>query len=85
MFMNNEVNHLRDELVYMGEAINYDSILDTVFEGQTDDYVQINAEEADNDFSLDQAVVTMRNTYANQVSMLCATGLRSRRTGVNQP
>ena len=64
----NEVNHLRDELVYMGEVFNDDSILDIVLEGLTDDYVQIKySAEADNDFSLDQAVITMRNMYANRV------------------
>ena len=39
-----------------------------VLEGLTDDFAQIKySAEADNDFSLDQAVITMRNMYASQV------------------
>ena len=65
----NEVNHLRDELVFMGEVIDDDSILDFVLEGLSDDCVQIKySAEADNDFSLDKAVITMRNMYANRVT-----------------
>ena len=45
----NEIYHLRDELVEIGEVINDDSPLDIVLEGLTDDYLQIkyNAEADD--------------------------------------
>ena len=36
----NEVYSLRDELVYMGEVFNDDSILDIVLEGLTDEYLR---------------------------------------------
>ena len=63
----NEVNNLRDELVDMGEVFNDDSILDIVLEGLADEYLQIKCSaEADNDFTLDQAVITMRNMCANR-------------------
>lgn len=64
----NEANHLRDEMMYMGEVSNDDRISDVVLEGLTDDYVQIKySAEAENDFSLEQAVITMRNMYAKRV------------------
>ena len=65
----NELYHIRDELVEMGEVINDDSLLDIVLEGITDDYKQIkyNA-EADDTFSLDKAIFTMRNMHANRLA-----------------
>ena len=63
----NEVYYLRDELVGMGEVFNDDSILDIVLEGLTDEYLQIKySAEADDNFTLDRAVITMRNMYANR-------------------
>ena len=63
----NEVYYLRDELVDMGEVFNDDSILDIVLERLTDGYLQIKySAEADDDFTLDRAVITMRNMYANR-------------------
>ena len=60
----NEVYYLRDELVNMGEVFNDDSI---VLEGLTDEHLQIKySAEADDDFTLDRAVITMRNMYANR-------------------
>ena len=54
-------------MVYMGEVCNDDSILDIVLEGLTDEYLQIKySAEADDDFTLDRAVITMRNMYANR-------------------
>ena len=57
----NEVYYIRGELVEMGEVINYDSLLDIVLEGLTDEYLQIkyNA-EADDNFTLENAIYTMR-------------------------
>ena len=65
----NEVNHLRgNQLVFMGEVINDDSILGIVLERLTDDCVQIKyCAETVIDLSLDQAVITMRNMSANSV------------------
>ena len=65
----NEIYHLRDELVEMGEVINDDSLLDIVLEGLRDDYLQIkyNA-EADDSFTLDKAIYTMRNMHANRLA-----------------
>ena len=61
-----EVYYLRDELVDMGEVFNDDSILDIVLEGLMDEYLQIKfSDEADDDFTLDRAVITMLNMYAN--------------------
>ena len=52
----------------MGEALNDDSILDIVLGGLTDDYVQIKySAGADKNFSLDHAVITMRNMDAYRV------------------
>ena len=63
----NEVYYLRHELVDMGEVFNDDSILDMVLEGLTDEYLQIKySDKADDDFTLDRAVITMRNMYANR-------------------
>ena len=64
----NEIYHLRYELVEMGEVINDDSLLDIVLEGLTDDYLQIkyNA-EADDSFTLDKTLYTMRNVHANRI------------------
>ena len=62
-----EVYYLRDELVDVGEVSNDDSILDIVLEGLTDEYLQIKySAEADDDCTLDRAVITMRNMYANR-------------------
>ena len=56
-----------DELVDMGEVFNDDSILDIVLEGLTDEYLQKKySAEADDDFTLDRAVITMRNMHANR-------------------
>ena len=53
----NEMYHLRDELVEMGEVINDDSLPDIVLEGLTDDYLQIKYNtEADDSFTLDKAI-----------------------------
>ena len=63
----NEVYYLRDELVDIGVVINDDSILDIVLEGLTDEYLQIKySAEADDEFTLDRAVITMRNMYARR-------------------
>ena len=63
----NEAYYLRDELVDMGEVFNDDSILDIVLEKLTDEYLKIKCSaEADDDFTLDRAVITMRNIYANR-------------------
>ena len=63
----NKVFYLRDELVDMGEVFNDDSILDMVLEGLTDEYLQIKySAEADDDFTLDRAVIKIRNMYANR-------------------
>ena len=63
----NDVYYLRDELVDMGEVFNDDSILDIVLEGLSDEYLQIKySAEADDDFTFDRAVITMRNMYANR-------------------
>ena len=63
----NEVYYLRDELMEMGKVFNDDSILDIVLEGLADEYLQIKySAEADDDFTLDRAVITMRNMYANR-------------------
>ena len=65
----------------MGEVFNDDRKLDIVLEGLTDEYLQIKySAEADDDFTLDRAVITMRNMYAIK---LCETGLREKRRGVN--
>ena len=64
----NEVYYLRDKLVYMGEVFNDDSVLDIVLERLTDEYLQVEySVEADDDFTLDRAVISMRNMYANRV------------------
>ena len=65
----NEMYHLRDELVEMGEVINDDSLPDIVLEGLTDDYLQIkyNAEAHDS-FMLDDAIYAMRNMHANRIA-----------------
>ena len=58
---------LRDELVDMGEVFNDDSILDRVLEGLTEEYLQIKySAGADDHFTLDRAVITMRIMYANK-------------------
>ena len=63
----NEVYYLRDELVDMGEIFNDDSTLDIVLEGLTDEYLQIKySAEANDDLTLDRAVITMRNMYENR-------------------
>ena len=63
----NEAYYSRDELVDMGEVFNDDSIRDIVLEGFTDEYVQIKyISKANNYFTLDRAVITMRNMYANR-------------------
>ena len=63
----NEVYCLRDQLVDMGEVFNDDSIFDMVLEGLTDEYLQIKySADADDDFTLDRAVITMHNMYANR-------------------
>ena len=63
----NEVYYLRDQLMDMGEVFNDNSVLDIVLEGLTDEYLQIKySAEADDDFTLDRAVITMRNMYANR-------------------
>ena len=63
----NEVYYLRDELVDTGEVFNDDGLLDIVLEGLTDEYLQIKySAEADDDFTLDRAVITMRNMYAKR-------------------
>ena len=63
----NELYYLRDELWDMGEVFNDDSILDIVLEGLTRGYLQKKySAEADDDFTLDRAVITMRNMYANR-------------------
>ena len=68
----------------MGEVFNDDSILDTVLEGLTDDYVQIKySAGADDDFSLDHAGILPCVTRM-QIET-CATGLRAKRRGVSQP
>ena len=57
----NEVYYLRDELADMGEVFDDDSLLGIVLEGLTDEYLQIKySAEADDDFTLDRAVITMR-------------------------
>ena len=51
----------------MGEVFNDNSILDIVLEGLTGEFLQIKySAEADDDFTLDRAVITMRNRYANR-------------------
>ena len=51
----------------MGEVFNDYSILDIVLEGPTDEYLQKKySAEADDDFTLSRAVITMRNMYANR-------------------
>ena len=53
--------------MYMGGVFNDKSILDIVLEGLTDEYLQKKySAEADDDFTLDRAVITMRNMYANR-------------------
>ena len=66
----NEIYHLRDELVEMGEVINDHSLVDIVLEGLTDNSLQIkyNA-EADYSFTLDKAIYTMRNMPANRIAI----------------
>ena len=65
----------------MGEVFNDDSIVDIVLEGLTDEYLQIEySAEADDGFTLDRAVLTMRSMYAIE---LCETGLREKRRGVS--
>ena len=52
----------------MGEVFNYASILDMVLEGFVGEYRQIKySAEADDDFTLDRAVMTMRDMYANKL------------------
>ena len=53
----------------MGEVINDDSLLDIVLEGLTGDYLQLkyNA-EADDSFTLDKAIYTIRNMHANGIA-----------------
>ena len=66
-FFKDEVYYLHHELVYIGEVFNDDSILDIVLEGLTDEYLQIKySAEADDDFTLDRAAITMLNIYANR-------------------
>ena len=63
----NEIYYLRDELVDMGEVFNDDSMLDIVLERLTDEYLPIiYSAEADDDSTLDGAVIKMRNIYANR-------------------
>ena len=74
----NEVYYVRDEL--LGNLFNDDSILDIVLEGLTDEYLQKKySTEADDEVTLDRAVITMRNMYDN-----CAmrNGLREKRRSV---
>ena len=61
----NEVYYPRDELVGMGAVFNDDIILSMVLEGLTDEklYKKYRA-EADDDFTLHRAGITMRNMYA---------------------
>lgn len=77
----NELYHIQDELVEMGEVIHDDSLLDIVLEGQTDECAQIeyNA-EADDKFTLENAICTMRNMNANRI----AKHGQGKRSGVNQ-
>ena len=65
--LENEVCYLRDELVYMGEVFNNDSIQDVVLDGLSEKYLQKKySADADDDLTLDRAVITMRNMYANR-------------------
>ena len=51
----------------MGGVFNDNIILDVVLEGLTDEYLQIKySAEADDDFTLDRAGITMRNIYADR-------------------
>ena len=51
----------------MGEVFNDGSIWDIVLEGLTDEYLEIKyCAKADDDFTLDRAVITMCNMYANR-------------------
>ena len=51
----------------MGEVFNDDSMPGTLLEGLTDEYLHIKySTEADDDFTLDRVVITMRNMYANR-------------------
>ena len=60
----NEVYYFGDKLVDMEEVFNDDSILNIVLERLTDEYPQIQfSTEADDDFTLDRHVTTMRNVY----------------------
>ena len=64
-----EVDQLRDELVYTDKVIHDDSILEITLEGLTDEYVHMKCSaETENDFSFDQTVVAtrMRDMYANR-------------------
>ena len=65
-----EIYHLRDELVEMNEVIIDDSLLDIVLKGLTDDclHIKYNA-EADDSFTLDKAIYTMRNMPANRIAI----------------
>ena len=54
----------------MGEVFNDDSILDIVVEELTDEYLHMKySAEADDDFTLDRAGMTMRNVYANRAML----------------
>ena len=52
----------------MGEVFNEDTLLDIALEGFPDEYTHIKySAQADNDCSLNEAVITMRDMYANRV------------------
>ena len=63
----NEVYNLRYELVGKGEVVNDDKLLDIALQRPTDEYMHIKySAETDNYFTLNRAMVTMRNMYANR-------------------
>ena len=65
----NEIYHLLDELIEMGEVTNDDSLLDIVLEGLSDDDLQImcNAEAYDS-FTLGKAIYPMHNMHSNRIA-----------------
>lgn len=64
----NELYHLKNELVNMGEIIKEDTLLDIGLKGLSDECAHIRySAEADDDISLNHAVGTIRNTYANRL------------------
>ncbi|CAM9471704.1 unnamed protein product, partial [Sphacelaria rigidula] len=63
-----KVFELRDQLVYMGEPISDERLVDIVVEDLGDDYDRIKYDaERDPDLSISDIQVTMRNMYSNRV------------------